>query len=42
MGLELQLKRYFNVRVDWGIALHDADEVEAGDNRFHIAATFMY
>lgn len=42
VGLELQLKRYFNVRVDWGIALHDADEVEAGDNRFHIAATFMY
>ncbi len=41
-GVELWFKRNFNVRVEWGIALSAADEVDAGDNRFHIAATFAY
>jgi hemolysin activation/secretion protein len=42
VGVELQLKRYVTVRVDWGAAMHDAQEVNAGDNRFHIAATLVY
>lgn len=42
VGAEVQIKRNLTVRVDWGIALKDADEVRAGDNRFHIVATMVY
>lgn len=42
VGTELQIKRYLSIRVDWGVALQDAQEVREGDNRFHIAATLMY
>jgi hemolysin activation/secretion protein len=41
-GIELQLKRYLTVRVEWAAALEDAEQVEAGENRFHIAATLVY
>jgi outer membrane protein assembly factor BamA len=43
LGLELQYKQNFNLRVDWGVALNSvADQVSAGSNRFHISATFLY
>ncbi|HVX85121.1 MAG TPA: ShlB/FhaC/HecB family hemolysin secretion/activation protein [Phycisphaerae bacterium] len=43
VGIELQYKQNFNVRVDWGFALIDVpDQVQAGDNRVHISATFLY
>lgn len=41
-GLEVQLKRYLTVRVEWAAALEDAEQVQAGENRFHIAATLVY
>ncbi len=43
VGLELQIKQNFNIRVDWGIALESVPGVvEGGSNRFHIIATFLY
>ncbi len=43
VGIELQYKQNFNFRVDWGIALTSIPgQVEAGSNRFHISATFLY
>jgi hemolysin activation/secretion protein len=43
VGLELQYKQHFNVRVDWGVALTDVPgEVKEGNNRFHISATLLY
>jgi hemolysin activation/secretion protein len=43
VGMELQYKQNFNVRVDWGAALTDLpDEVRAGSNRFHISSTILY
>ncbi|HVS70505.1 MAG TPA: ShlB/FhaC/HecB family hemolysin secretion/activation protein [Phycisphaerae bacterium] len=43
LGIELQYKQNFNVRVDWGFALIDVpDQVQAGDNRVHVSATFLY
>jgi hemolysin activation/secretion protein len=45
LGVELQYKQHFNVRVDWGVALNevpDPDGAKAGSNRFHISATLLY
>ena len=48
VGLELQYKQNFNVRVDWGIALNalqnpdPTQQVSEGSNRFHISATILY
>jgi hemolysin activation/secretion protein len=43
IGVELQYKQNFNVRVDWGVALNELpDLVSAGSNRFHISATLLY
>ena len=43
VGVELQLKQNFNVRVDWGDALTDIPgEVKAGSSRFHISTTILY
>ena len=42
LGLELLYKRNLSVRADWGFALTDVDETQAGDHRFHIAATILY
>ena len=48
VGLELQYKQAFNLRVDWGIALNalqnpdPTQTVSAGSNRFNISATFLY
>lgn len=42
IGAELVFRRNLNVRVDWGFALEDAADVDAGDNRVHISATLLY
>ena len=42
LGLELLYKRNLSVRADWGYALTSVDETQAGDHRFHIAATILY
>lgn len=44
VGLEFQLKRYISIRLDWGMALMDMNDgqVEAGDNRLHVAFVFVY
>jgi hemolysin activation/secretion protein len=43
VGVELQYKQNFNVRVDWGAALTGIeDEVDAGSNRFHLSSTILY
>lgn len=43
VGVELQYKQNFNLRIDWGAALTDIpDEVKAGSNRFHITTTVLY
>lgn len=41
-GLELQFQRNVNVRVDWGFALEDAGEVQAGSSQVHIVATLLF
>lgn len=48
VGLELQLTRRFNARVDWGVALRDIqdgagnDIVEAGDNEWYFVITAIF
>jgi hemolysin activation/secretion protein len=43
VGLELQYKQHFNIRLDWGVALNDVeDEVRSGDSRLHFSATLLY
>jgi hemolysin activation/secretion protein len=42
IGIELLLKQNVGLRVDYGFALRDAGEVDAGDSRCHIVATFSY
>jgi len=42
LGFELVYRRNFNLRVDWGVALQDARDTQAGDSRFHVSATFLY
>ncbi|GJQ30623.1 MAG: hypothetical protein HBSAPP03_25070 [Phycisphaerae bacterium] len=46
LGLELQVKRNFTMRLDWGFALQDLDdpanEISAGDNRVHFSVTVLY
>jgi len=46
LGVELQYRQNFNVRVDWGTALNGIQQpgvnVNQGDNRFHITTTILY
>ena len=44
VGVELQVLRNFNARVDWGVALEDANNgaVTSGSNRFHISFTALF
>lgn len=42
IGAELVFRRNLNIRIDWGIALEDAADVDAGDNRVHFVATLLY
>lgn len=46
VGAELQFKRNFMARIDWGFALSSVDEsggtVDAGDNRVHFLFTLLY
>lgn len=46
LGLELQVLRYLNARVDWGFVLQDiklpGEDVEVGDNRLHFVVTVSF
>lgn len=52
VGVELQIKRNFVARLDWGVALTDVDEIvggadittgaESGDTQLHFSATVLY
>ena len=43
VGLELQIKRNLNLRVDWAAALNDVPGgSESGDSRFHFVGTILY
>ena len=45
LGMELQVKENFVLRLDWGMALNDLDQperVRAGDSRLHVMAMFLY
>ena len=42
VGVELLIKRNLSVRADWGIALDETDETEAGDSEIHFVATLLY
>ena len=42
VGVELVLKRYLSLRMDYGIALSDARDAESGDTETHLLATFRY
>jgi len=46
VGVELQLKRNINIRVDYGIALEGAatssERVQQGDGRAHVVATLLW
>jgi hemolysin activation/secretion protein len=44
VGLEFLYKRNLSIRADWGFALIGTDtfRTDAGDSRFHVAATVLY
>jgi hypothetical protein len=42
LGLEFLFKENLDIRVDWGVALHKADQTDAGDSRVHFAAVLSY
>jgi hemolysin activation/secretion protein len=44
LGVELQFTRHMNLRCDWAVALEDLEGGggDAGDNRVHVVATFLY
>lgn len=42
VGLEVLIKRNISLRADWAFALTDVDYTEAGNSRFHMAATILY
>lgn len=41
-GIEIQFQRVLNVRVDWGVALEEADDVQDGSEQVHIVATLLF
>jgi hypothetical protein len=41
-GVEIQFQRVLNVRVDWGVALEEADDVQDGSEQVHIVATLLF
>lgn len=44
LGVELQVKSNFSLRLDWGVALEDVEsaEIKAGSNRLHFLATILF
>jgi len=43
VGVEFQLLRNLNIRVDWGFALKDIEgRVDSGDERVHFAGTLLF
>jgi hemolysin activation/secretion protein len=46
LGVELQIKHNFSLRLDWGFALRDlrdpSGDLDQPDNRVHFSASFLY
>jgi len=43
VGVELQIKQNFTIRLDWGFALSEVEgETDVGDNRLHVVFTALY
>jgi hypothetical protein len=42
VGLELQLKRNFNIRIDWAWALKEIPGTTEGSSQIHIVGTILY
>ena len=42
LGVELLVKRNLSVRADWGVALDDTAETDAGNSEVHFVATLLY
>jgi hemolysin activation/secretion protein len=42
VGVEVQLWRNVNLRLDWGVALKDARDVDAGESRLHFVGTLLW
>ena len=42
LGIELALKNNVNFRAEWGFALQDAGQTDAGDSAFHFVLTLVY
>ncbi|MEX2217759.1 MAG: ShlB/FhaC/HecB family hemolysin secretion/activation protein [Phycisphaerales bacterium] len=42
VGVEFLFKRNLNLRVDWGFALRDARDTDAGESRVHFVGTILY
>ncbi len=42
VGIEFQLRRNLNIRLDYGVALEDGPLTQSGDGRAHFLATFLF
>lgn len=42
LGIELALKNNVNFRAEWGFAMQDAGQTDAGDSAFHFVLTLVY
>jgi hemolysin activation/secretion protein len=44
LGLDVQIKRNVNLRLDWGVVLDDINggDVTRGDSRLHFSATVVF
>jgi len=42
VGVELQLARNLNLRLDWAAALKSVEDDDAGDDRLHFVGTILY
>jgi len=42
VGVELQLSRNLNLRLDWATALKSVEDDDAGDDRLHFVGTVLY
>jgi hemolysin activation/secretion protein len=42
VGVEFLFKRNIDLRLDYGVALHDAADVHSGDSRLHFVGTILY
>lgn len=42
VGIEFQLRRNVNIRLDYGVAIDDGPRTQSGDGRAHFLATFLF